>query len=123
MEKKMTKKEVFEELKVLAESANRSDLVDAISHEIELLERKNANRSKAETKVQKENKILKEKILTVMESGRLYRASEIYNLMREDFEEKGYTSNKSNSLITQLKNEGLVSRTVEKNIAYFSKID
>lgn len=123
MEKKMTKKEVFGELKVLAESANRSDLVDAIDHEIELLERKNANRSKAETKVQKENKILKEKILAVMESGHLYRASEIYNLMSEDFQEKGYTSNKSNSLITQLKNEGLVSRTVEKGIAYFSKID
>jgi hypothetical protein len=123
MEKKMTKKEVFGELKVLAENAKRADLVDAIEHEIELLEHKNAIRSKAETKVQKENKILKEKILAVMESGRLYRASEIYNLMSEDFQEKGYTSNKSNSLITQLKNDGLVTRSVEKGIAYFSKND
>lgn len=123
MAKLMTKREVFEELKVLAESANRSDLVYAVKHEIDLLDRKSSYRSKAETKVQKENKILKEKILAVMESGRLYRASEIYLLMKEDFQDKGYSSNKSNSLITQLKNDGLVARTEEKGIAYFSKID
>ena len=121
--KKFTKREVFEELKVLAESANRSDLVVSIEHEIDLLDRKSSSRSKAETKTQKENKIFKEKILAAMESGRLYRASEIYNLMKEDFQEKGYTSNKSNSLITQLKNDGLVTRTEEKGIAYFSKND
>ena len=121
--KKFTKREVFEELKVLAESANRSDLVVSIEHEIDLLDRKSSSRSKTETKTQKENKIFKEKILTVMESGRLYRASEIYNLMKEELQEKGYTSNKSNSLITQLKNDGLVTRTEEKGIAYFSKND
>ena len=121
--KKFTKREVFEELKVLAESANRSDLVVSIEHEIDLLDRKSSSRSKAETKTQKENKIFKEKILTAMESGHLYRASEIYNLMKEEFQEKGYTSNKSNSLITQLKNDGLVIRTEEKGIAYFSKND
>ena len=121
--KKFTKREVFEELKVLAESANRSDLVVSIEHEIDLLDRKSSSRSKTETKTQKENKIFKEKILAVMESGRLYRASEIYNLMKEELQEKGYTSNKSNSLITQLKNDGLVTRTEEKGIAYFSKND
>ncbi len=120
---KMTKREAFEQLLVLAENANRSDLFDVVEHEIDLLDRKNATRAKAQTKTQKENEILKEKILATMEPNVQYRASEIYNLMKEDFQEKGYTSNKSNSLITQLKNDGLVIRTEEKGIAYFSKND
>ena len=119
---KMTKREAFEQLLVLAENANRSDLFDVVEHEIDLLDRKNATRAKAQTKTQKENEILKEKILATMEPNVQYRASEIYNLMKEDFQEKGYTSNKSNSLITQLKNENKVTRTEEKGVAYFTKV-
>lgn len=120
MEKKMTKKEVFVELKVLAQNANRTDLMDAIDHEIELLNRKNATRSKAETKNQKANKEFKEKILLAMKNDTQYRTSEIFELVPE-LKEKGFTINKANALITQLKNEGLVIRTEIKGVAYFTK--
>ena len=120
MEKKMTKKEVFAELKVLAQNANRTDLMDAIDHEIELLDRKNATRTKTESKNQKANKELKEKILLAMKEDTSYRALEIFELV-PDFKEKGFTNNKANALITQLKNEGLVIRTEEKGVAYFTK--
>lgn len=119
---KMTKRVAFNAIKEILVAQNETELVSVIDHEIELLDHKNATRAKAQTKVQKENVILKEKILAAMEFGTQYRASEIYNLMKEDFEEKGYTSNKTNSLITQLKNEGKVTRTEVKGIAYFTKV-
>ena len=119
---KLTKRVAFNAIKEILVAQNETELVSVIDHEIELLDHKNATRAKAQTKTQKENEILKEKILATMEPNVQYRASEIYNLMKEDFQEKGYTSNKSNSLITQLKNENKVTRTEEKGVAYFTKV-
>ena len=119
---KLTKRVAFNAIKEILVAQNETELVSVIDHEIELLDHKNATRAKAQTKTQKENEILKEKILATMEPNVQYRASEIYNLMKEDFQEKGYTSNKSNSLITQLKNENKVTRTEEKDVAYFTKV-
>jgi hypothetical protein len=119
---KMTKRVAFNAIKEILVAQNETELVSVIDHEIELLDHKNAIRAKAQTKVQKENEILKEKILATMEPNVQYRASELYNLMKEDFQDKGYTSNKTNSLISQLKNENKVTRSVEKGIAYFTKV-
>ena len=119
---KLTKRVAFNAIKEILVAQNETELVSVIDHEIELLDHKNATRAKAQTKTQKENEILKEKILATMDPNVQYRASEIYNLMKEDFQEKGYTSNKSNSLITQLKNENKVTRSEEKGVAYFTKV-
>ena len=47
-ELKMTKKDMFAELKRLAETAERDDLVEFINHELELLAKKSSKRVKPE---------------------------------------------------------------------------
>lgn len=47
-EKKITKREQFAELKAMAETAGRDDLVEFIDHEIELLAKKSSKRAKPE---------------------------------------------------------------------------
>lgn len=47
-EKKITKREQFAELKTMAETAGRTDLVDFINHEIELLVKKSSKKAKPE---------------------------------------------------------------------------
>lgn len=61
MEKRITKKENFGMLRELAEKADRTDLVEFVDHEIELIEKK-AGR-KVETATQKENAEIKTKII------------------------------------------------------------
>ena len=73
----MTKKEMFMELKAMAEEAGREDLVEKIDHEIELLDKKVSGK-RGETKTQKINKVLDERIMAVLESnGAPMRASEV----------------------------------------------
>jgi hypothetical protein len=47
-EKKITKRDMFAELKVMAETAGRDDLVEFINHEVELLAKKSSKRVKPE---------------------------------------------------------------------------
>ena len=73
------------------------------------------NGSKKMTKVQIENEKLKESILGFMKENTIYTCGQI---------EKGLgfsSTSKASALITQLKNDGLVIRTVEKGVAYFKK--
>lgn len=48
MEKKITKRDMFAELKVIAETAGRNDLVEFINHEVELLAKKSSKKAKPE---------------------------------------------------------------------------
>lgn len=74
---------------------------------------KNAN--KKMTKVQIENEEIKKKILEYMKANTVYTCGQI---------EKGLglsSTSKASALMTQLKNDGLIIRTVEKGVAYFTK--
>ena len=114
MANKMTKRDYFNALRTLATSSNRSDLIDFIDHELELLDRKKAS-PKADTERQKQNADIKIQILNTMESGKAYTATDIQKLV-------GIESNqRATALIRQLKDEGLVIRSVEKGKALFSK--
>lgn len=73
------------------------------------------NASKKMTKVQIENEEIKKDILAFMEDGKAYTCGNI---------EKGLglsSTSKASALMTQLKNDGLIVRTVEKGVAYFTK--
>lgn len=48
-EKKITKRDMFAELKVMAETAGRDDLVEFINHEVELLAKKSSKRANPES--------------------------------------------------------------------------
>lgn len=61
---KVTKKDMYADLRVLAEDAERNDLVDFIDHEVELLSKKAT--SKKPTTNQKDNEGIKETILDVL---------------------------------------------------------
>ena len=64
--KKMTKKDYFNELLEIAEVQDNKSMVDFINHELELLEKKNASNSSTETKTQKANAGIKENIKTLI---------------------------------------------------------
>lgn len=114
MATKLTKRDHFNALRALATASNRSDLVDFIDHELDLLARKNAGDRK-ETATQKANADLKARILDVMASGSRYTVTEIGKLI-------GVESNqKVSALVRQLKMDNLVIRSEEKGKAYFTK--
>lgn len=73
------------------------------------------NTSKKMTKTQVENEEIKKQILAFMEDEKAYTCGNI---------EKGLglsSTSKASALMTQLKNDNLIIRTVEKGVAYFKK--
>lgn len=110
---KMTKKDYFK--MAIAETSN-AELIAFFNHEIELLDRKNSSGgAKAPSKTQVANENLKSEILNLMATDTKYTVTEIDKLMGID------SPNKTNALVKQLKDSGLVIRTVEKGRAYFTK--
>ena len=117
--KKMTKRDYFNELLNIAEVKANKSMVDFINHELELLEKKNASKSSAETKTQKENAGIKENLLNEMESGKAYTISD---MQKELACCKELTNQKISALVRQLIGECKVVRTEDKRKAYFSKV-
>lgn len=114
--KKITKKDNFIALREICEKQNRDDLIAFIDHELEQLAKK-SSANKPETENQKNNEIIKEKILeTVASLGK----GTITEIQASNADLAGYSNQKLNSLFKQLKEENKLNRTVEKRKAYFS---
>ena len=88
---------------------------DFIAHEIELLEKKSANRKS--TKTQTENVGIKDNILEVLDGSNGMTVSQIMPLLNSS-----YTNQKISSLLRQLIEEGKVRRYTEKRVAYFALV-
>ena len=73
------------------------------------------NATKKMTKGQVENEGIKAEILEAMKPNTKYRVGDIMKLVGLD------SSQKTSALVRQLKESGLVDRTVEKGVAYFTK--
>ena len=117
--KKMTKKETINLLiDVLMGNKEVEDVqifIDFLTHERELLERKSSN--SGQTKLQKENEILKEKIVeTLKELNKFSTITEIQEANKELIDLK---NQKMTALLTQLVNAKIVERVVDKKKAYF----
>ena len=113
MEKKMTKVEMFNAIKEVV--ADNQEMVAFIEHEIELLQKKSAN--KKPTKTQEENKSLKNEILSVL-SDEGMTVTEI----QKKSEILGEVSNqKVSALLRQLVEVGAVEKTIEKKKSFFSR--
>lgn len=115
MTNKKTKREYFMELRdivVLREIVvENKDLLKFIDHEIELLDRKNSSKSKAELATEKANAELREKILEVI-AQKAMKASEIANILN-------LTSQKITAQLTKMLKVKQVIRTVDgKDILY-----
>ena len=112
--KKMTKREMFEQIK--ANHSLSAEEVAFIDHELELLTKKNSSEKKP-TAQQALNNGVKEAILAGMEPDRLYTITE---LMKEIPECAELSNQRISALMRQLKDDQKVIRTEDKRKAYFS---
>ena len=116
---KPTKKALFTALLALvAETApeNADVLTAFINNEITLLDKRAANKTASKTQIENEN--IKAKILDALtEIDKPVTISELQALTPEL---AVYTNQKLSALLTQLKANNLVTKTIEKKKSYFS---
>lgn len=117
--KKMTKKETINLLiDVLMGNKEVEDtqiFVDFLVHERELLEKKSSN--SGQTKTQKENETIKEKIVeTLRDLGKYVTITEIQNA---NVELGTYSNQKISALLKQLVDNKEIEKVIDKKKAYF----
>lgn len=117
--KKMTKKETINLLiDVLMGNKEVEDMqifVDFLTHERELLEKKSSN--SGQTKTQKENETIKEKIVeTLRDLGKYVTITEIQNA---NVELSTYSNQKISALLKQLVDNKEIEKVIDKKKAYF----
>ena len=121
--KKMTKKETINLLiDVLIGNKEVEDMqifVDFLVHERELLEKKSSN--SGQTKTQKENELVKEKIVNAL--GVIGKFVTITELQEQNEEMANYSNQKLSALLKQLVDSNVVARQVDKKKAYFKLVD
>ena len=117
--KKMTKKETINLLiDVLMGNKEVEDtqmFIDFLIHERELLERKSSN--SGQTKTQKENEILKEKIVETLKE--LDKFSTITEIQNSNTELADLSNQKISALLKQLVDSNIIEKVIEKKKAYF----
>ena len=120
MTKKITKKEMFTMVAKVVENstvANKTEMLDFIAHEIELLEKKNSR--SGQTKTQKENEILVEQLFSAL--SEFDKPITISEFMKESTHEVSTLSNqKLSALMKKLVDAERVVKTTEKKKSYFS---
>ena len=122
MANKKKKRDSFISIIEVLKGAERTDLVEVMEHEIELLDKKKASGKMTKTQVANEDI----KALIIEELARLAKPVSITELISESAEvaEKcGNSNQKVSALMTQLKNAGAVVRTTEGKKALFSVAD
>ena len=117
--KKMTKKETINLLiDVLMGTKEVEDMqifVDFLVHERELLEKKSSN--SGQTKTQKENEVIKDKIVETLRTiGQYATIADIQNANAELSE---YSNQKISALLKQLFDSKIIEKMIDKKKAYF----
>ena len=113
--KKMTKKEMFNEILTVLTDANQ---IAFIKHEIELLDKKAGAKSGKQTATQVANEKLKDDIVEFLEDGVARTIADITNGVATL---NGASNQKVSALMKQLVEAGAVIRTEEKRKAFFTK--
>ena len=121
--KKMTKREKFEMLAKIPAVAENDMLMEFISHELELLAKKNASATgeRKLTETQKVNETIKDAILEGMVENRLYTITE---LIKEVPACAGLTNQKVSAIVRQMYDSSnpTVEKVVDKRKSYFRKV-
>ena len=117
--KKMTKKETINLLiDVLMGNKEVEDMqifVDFLVHERELLEKKSSN--SGQTKTQKENETIKEKIVETLRD--LGKYATITEIQEKNAELSAYSNQKISALLKQLVDNKEIEKVIDKKKAYF----
>jgi hypothetical protein len=114
MEKRITKRDYFNELKGIV--ANREDLVAFIDHELELLDKKASVKTPSKTQIENEN-IKNVIVATLIDLG---KPSTITDIQNANTDLANLSNQKISALLTQLVKDNKVVRTVDKKKAYFT---
>ena len=117
MEKKMTQKEMFNEIIALATKNGRSDIVEFAKGRIAVLDKKSENRS--QTKTQKENENLKVLILKVLNSAKA--GMTITEIQNKDEILGSLNNQKVSAILRNMVKEGTVTRDTSTKITLFSE--
>ena len=116
MEKKMTQKEMFNEIIKFAQAGNRQDIVEFCQGRIAVLEKKSENRT--QTKTQKENAELAKIILNVLKGAKPMTVTEIQSRN----EVLGSLSNqKVSAILRNMVKEGTVTKDTSTKKTLFSE--
>ena len=118
MANKVTKKDNFKAIISVLKAAGEDALVEVMNHEIELLDKKSANRANKPTARQNENAEIKAAIVAALEKGKVYRCSEIQALIPALSEATG--TQRTARLCNDLVDEGLLVKSVDKRVVYFA---
>lgn len=121
MANKTTKMDNFTAIVAVLKNAERPDLVAVMEHEMELLAKKNANKSNTPTASQKENAEITEKLPSLLEAGKWYRLSEIKALVPELASASG--TQRIAVICRKMEAEGLLTKMVEKRVIYYALAD
>ena len=113
MEKKITKKDRFNQLLAIKEVAENKDLVEFVNHELSLLKRKSSGKP---TKAQEESEKIKITILDVF--TRIGKKVTITELTKET-ELSVFSNQKLSALCNQLVKDGKMQKTMEKTGTLF----
>lgn len=119
---KMTKKDFFKLLAGIVEKTEdfdkKTETLDFINHEIELLSKKSSAPGKKKTAHIKENEELMELIGIALEL--FGKPVTVTTMIKENAEMSKLSSQKLSALLKKMIEAGEVVRTVEKRVPYFS---
>lgn len=119
---KMTKKDFFKLLVGIVEKTEnfdkKTETLDFINHEIELLNKKSSAPGKKKTTHIKENEELMELIGIALEL--FGKPVTVTTMIKENAEMSKLSSQKLSALLKKMIEAGKVVRTVEKRVPYFS---
>ena len=121
-EKKITKREVVEQMLADSNIASNEVYVAYLKNELELLKKKSEN--KKATKNQTENVEIKEVIIEVLGRIGKGRAGEIQLAVQATDKEKyaTLTNQRTSAILKQMIDEGTVVKTVDKKVSTFSLV-
>ena len=111
---KVTKKDMFEMIKGVAGVAENEDMVAFIDHEIELLNKKSAN--KKATKTQEENVGFKAEIKAVLTS----EGATVTEIQGKSEVLASLSNQRVSALLRQLVESGEVVKSTDKKKSYFA---
>jgi len=116
MEKKVTKREMFNDIIAIATELNRTDLVDFANHEIELLDKRASHNTL--TKVQKANLELVEVIYNTLVE--LAKPATIADIIAANDAFADLSNQKMSALLKKLVDTNRVVKVVENKKAVYS---
>ena len=116
----MTKREMFVAIANLAEVQANPEMVEFLNHQVEMLDARKSSGKTTLTATQKANLGIKEDIISAL--GDLDHPVTVTELISSDERLENFKPQKISALLTQLKDEQRVVRTMDKKRALYALV-